>query len=326
MGFPTQTKAQASPLHPQGDSGGPLACQDPSSRRFVLYGITSWGDGCGERGKPGVYTRVAAFTDWLGFQMNRECCRLCWGAQRCPGCCGGSSPRGGVQHLMADPVPSQPPPAAGNRAVSTCWRWPSCPSSSSHPSVPAFAPSMLGPAGTPRAGLPVPAWPRRPAVPERDDAVSRARARVLGGTLFLAAWGRCGARAMALLLRPQSCTPTPRPWWISCAGLGTSSEISLTSPSSPVPCPSSWARSTGNSSHPASAGMPQVPSRAGPAGAHWGSHRSPLCRWHQQPALASPWGSPILCPSCPRLVPTDPAVAGGQPSPTAERPRRPPSR
>uniref|UniRef100_A0A672UZF4 Serine protease 56 n=1 Tax=Strigops habroptila TaxID=2489341 RepID=A0A672UZF4_STRHB len=42
----------------QGDSGGPLACRDPSSHRFVLYGITSWGDGCGERGKPGVYTRV----------------------------------------------------------------------------------------------------------------------------------------------------------------------------------------------------------------------------------------------------------------------------
>ncbi|KAM9542669.1 serine protease 56 [Guaruba guarouba] len=54
----------------QGDSGGPLACQDPSSHRFVLYGITSWGDGCGERGKPGVYTRVAAFTDWLRLQMD----------------------------------------------------------------------------------------------------------------------------------------------------------------------------------------------------------------------------------------------------------------
>ncbi|KFW81456.1 Serine protease 56, partial [Manacus vitellinus] len=49
----------------QGDSGGPLACQDPTSHHFVLYGITSWGDGCGERGKPGVYTRVTAFTDWL---------------------------------------------------------------------------------------------------------------------------------------------------------------------------------------------------------------------------------------------------------------------
>ncbi|POI34148.1 hypothetical protein CIB84_002102 [Bambusicola thoracicus] len=54
----------------QGDSGGPLVCQDPSSHSFVLYGITSWGDGCGERGKPGVYTRVAAFADWLSLQMN----------------------------------------------------------------------------------------------------------------------------------------------------------------------------------------------------------------------------------------------------------------
>ncbi|NWI44895.1 PRS56 protease, partial [Picathartes gymnocephalus] len=54
----------------QGDSGIPLACQDPTSHHFVLYGITSWGDGCVERGKPGVYTRVTAFTDWLSLQMD----------------------------------------------------------------------------------------------------------------------------------------------------------------------------------------------------------------------------------------------------------------
>lgn len=85
-------------ISPQGDSGGPLACQDPSSHRFILYGITSWGDGCGERGKPGVYTRVAAFTDWLSLQMDRECHWLHWeggdrGGHGCLGCCRDTLPR-----------------------------------------------------------------------------------------------------------------------------------------------------------------------------------------------------------------------------------------
>uniref|UniRef100_A0A8C4YNH3 Peptidase S1 domain-containing protein n=1 Tax=Gopherus evgoodei TaxID=1825980 RepID=A0A8C4YNH3_9SAUR len=57
----------------QGDSGGPLTCQESGSQQSVLYGITSWGDGCGEQGKPGVYTRVTAFADWIRRQMDSEC-------------------------------------------------------------------------------------------------------------------------------------------------------------------------------------------------------------------------------------------------------------
>uniref|UniRef100_A0A8C6R0I1 Serine protease 56 n=1 Tax=Nannospalax galili TaxID=1026970 RepID=A0A8C6R0I1_NANGA len=54
----------------QGDSGGPLTCSEPGSHpREVLFGITSWGDGCGEPGKPGVYPRVVVFKDWLQEQM-----------------------------------------------------------------------------------------------------------------------------------------------------------------------------------------------------------------------------------------------------------------
>ncbi|XP_029687522.1 serine protease 56 isoform X1 [Takifugu rubripes] len=56
----------------QGDSGGPLIYQDRISGRFQLHGITSWGDGCGEKGKPGVYTRVSAFSDWIQEEIRKS--------------------------------------------------------------------------------------------------------------------------------------------------------------------------------------------------------------------------------------------------------------
>lgn len=51
-----------------GDSGGPLLCEKKDSEgvsRWVVYGVTSYGEGCGEKKKYGIYTNVRKYLDWI---------------------------------------------------------------------------------------------------------------------------------------------------------------------------------------------------------------------------------------------------------------------
>lgn len=52
-----------------GDSGGPFLFSRPVGRngqdKFYLYGVTSFGEGCGKKGRYGIYAKVPNFVNWI---------------------------------------------------------------------------------------------------------------------------------------------------------------------------------------------------------------------------------------------------------------------
>jgi secreted trypsin-like serine protease len=52
-----------------GDSGSPLMMFS-SNNQWILIGLTSYGFECAQTAYAGVYTRVAAYQDWINATMN----------------------------------------------------------------------------------------------------------------------------------------------------------------------------------------------------------------------------------------------------------------
>lgn len=55
----------------QGDSGGPLFVPSSGLEPARFIGIVSHGEGCAQRGRPGIYTRVSSYAAWIQSSIQR---------------------------------------------------------------------------------------------------------------------------------------------------------------------------------------------------------------------------------------------------------------